>query len=80
MKMVSVDSVIETIYRMWEVCDTESIDDYRDLMVNSVKKLPRQVDIVRCEECKHWNGLAKYCDLNRYCKSYDDYCARGERE
>lgn len=43
MKLVSLDSVLATIYRMWEVCDTEDIDDYRDLMVEAVKNLPGQV-------------------------------------
>ena len=42
-----------------------------------------EIDLVRCEECKHWhkNDELTYCDKNDYGYGYkaNDFCSYGER-
>lgn len=54
MRMVKLTAVLATIHNSRMACDGCSLDDYRDLMVESVKALPGQVDLVRCRECKYF--------------------------
>ena len=37
---ISRQKVIDTIYAMYEKCDTHSIEDYRDLLIESIEVLP----------------------------------------
>lgn len=48
-----------------------------------------RADVVRCQECKHWNSDTWFCNLNSYFSmygldlnifSYDDFCSYGEKK
>ena len=36
------------------------------------------VEVVRCKDCKYWNGEGKYCDYDMSGLA-EDYCSWGER-
>lgn len=51
-----------------------------------VEQMP-YVDLVRCSDCKYWEGekrgqfwFYEQCSLNQDIASCDDFCSRGERK
>ena len=38
------------------------------------------IDIVRCRECKKWNGMYCFLGYATHCPKADDFCSYGERE
>lgn len=59
-------SAINTAQVMYVRCDTGDIEDYRDLMCESILALPSaQPEIIKCKDCRWWD---KYDDYdNGYC-------------
>lgn len=41
--------------------------------------MPNLVEVVRCEECKHWWSSEEICDRKRTITSGSWFCADGER-
>ena len=42
------------------------------------------VEVVRCKDCEHWNGIgfaenAGWCDKNDIGTLYDDFCSYGKK-
>ena len=91
--LIERQAAINTAQVMYERCD-ENIEDYRDLMVESLKVLPSaQPEIIRCKDCKHYvihtffGRSQGWCE--RLCDEFDkslargteadDYCSRAER-
>lgn len=56
---------------------------YKQKVDAQVKAMPT-IDIVRCQECKHWHKKddLTYCDRIDYGYGYkaDDFCSYGERK
>lgn len=90
--LIDRQAAINTAQVMYERCD-ENIEDYRDLMVESLKVLPSaQPEIIRCKDCKHYvihtffGRSQGWCE--RLCDEFDkslargtepdDYCSRAE--
>ena len=64
------------------------MEKYIDAKENSMfvgdrvyKDLPTvdMVEVVRCKDCKYFNGNMKFCDYSCQVKD-DDYCSWGERK
>lgn len=68
--------------------DADRLMDYchnmkdRTIDCNDIARLP-SIDIVRCKDCKYWEGSQKYpycrCSVIYDDMSADDYCSYGER-
>lgn len=65
--LVKKDAVINTIDRLYKMCDTESISDYHDLMVAAVLDLPPSEPERRCE-------VSDLIDRNFALSTYQDLC------
>ena len=53
------------------------------LMMHDVESLPSvQPKIIKCKECKHYQGEDSWVHCNRvtWLNGEDDYCRRGERK
>lgn len=48
--------------------------------ISSVNEQPTvdAVEVVRCKDCKYWNGEGKYCDYDMSGLA-DDFCSWGEQ-
>ena len=60
--------------------------DVVDIHCNSLVPKVTDLDLVRCGECKHWQGNKDEDDLTDLCKwitdelpNPDDFCSYGER-
>ena len=63
--LIERQAAINTAQVMYERCN-ENIEDYRDLMVESLKVLPSaQPEIIRCKDCRWWDKYGDYD--NGYC-------------
>lgn len=81
--LIKRNSVIATIGRMYKVCTTGDITDYRDLMLESIKVLPsadRDEPKTDCDGCQHYSDEYT-ADVCYECKrSYTDcYVPQTER-
>ena len=50
------------------------------------RQLEAQPEIIRCKDCKHWDGFrkgrfwyAEYCSLHQCAEQSDDFCSQAER-
>ncbi len=70
---ISRDAAIKTVHKMRVVCDTEDIDDYYELLVESFKQLP-SVTQKSGKWIKVTNGRGGHeCDIcHEYAPSYQD--------
>ena len=63
---ISRQSAYATVLAMYVRCDTGDIEDYRDLMCESILVLPSaQPEIIRCKDCRWWDKYGDYD--NGYC-------------
>ena len=61
---ISKQAAVDTVRTMYDRCDTGSIQDCRDMIVEALKVLPSVMpDIIRCEDCKHMQHW--YADKGR---------------
>ena len=39
-------------------------------------------ELIRCKDCKHWDGRVYYCEVIDDCRDWkaDDYCSLAERK
>lgn len=80
---------IETARIMCERCTTGDIIDLRDMICESLAVLPTAdaVPVVRCRDCKWWNGYYRECESPNWNTGTDEYivqpagmfCGWGER-
>lgn len=86
--LISREGVINTVKKVRNVCDTESLDDYRDLLVECFEVLPpAHPEIVRCKDCKHYyfadNRIPQEqrytCELDGDRWNPDSFCSFAER-
>ena len=51
-------------------------------VVNTLKSIPAAdvVEVVRCRECKHHDGIRCFCWNSVIVTRFDDYCSNGERK
>ncbi len=80
-------AAIKTAEVMRKRCDTECIEDFYALIVESLSVLPSAdvVEVVRCKDCKHRDPEDKKCDSGhdiiwQLPRRDDWYCADGERK
>jgi hypothetical protein len=67
---ISRRTAIKTINKVRDVCDTESLDDYRDLLVECFEVMPpAQPEIVRCCKCSYWDRDS----LRHQCNDFRDW-------
>ena len=85
MRLVDMQAVVDTIYRMADRIDTGDIIDYRDVLAECVKGLPAvdAVPVVRCKDCKKYRPIFKQalpllgtCDICGIMRE-TDYCSMG---
>lgn len=70
MDTISRQAAIKTINKVWDVCDMESLDDYRDLLVECFEVMPpAQPEIVRCCKCSYWDRDS----LRHQCNDFRDW-------
>lgn len=61
-----------------EMCDEISEEAYKKLM-NYLEELPSaQPEIIRCKDCKHWDGVDT-CDVIDAPVWDNDFCSMAER-
>lgn len=84
---ISRQAAINTVGRMFLVCDEGGKAEYRDLMVEALKVLPSaQPQLVRCKDCKlsPWRPI-RYSDTAveftccGFTRGPEGFCAWGER-
>ena len=83
MDLIRREMAINTADAMRTRCDG-NIDDYHDLMMESLKVLPYvdAVEVVRCGECEHatiWHDKMFLCDIWSDGVFEEGYCNYGER-
>lgn len=55
-----------------------AVKEYIRIVYNRLKALP-EVEIIRCKDCKYYEGNGHFCDFDRYAID-NGYCYTAERE
>ena len=81
--LISRRAAIKTINKVRDVCDTESLDDYRDLLTECFEVMPPaqtgQPDIIACGDCKYWICHDRRCGFWNHGAKPLDWCSYAER-
>ena len=72
--MISRQASIQTAERMYKRCDTGSIEDYHDLMIEALTALPSAQP---CDGCK-WEGAIGYGECHQCMRAFGDKYEKGE--
>lgn len=80
--MLPKDTKVKIVMH-WEDEDGErrpvaELDNIDLETVDTVLSELEYVRVVRCKDCKYWNGEGKYCDYDMSGLA-DDFCSWGER-
>ena len=83
MRLIDADALIDEIkHTLW---DWESVDGIMSSTVlkqtiSDINNMPTidAVEVVRCKDCKYYEGKNTYCANDILATPYD-YCSRGER-
>lgn len=70
-----------TLYGKFSTGEIVKIADIKDVTITEVDVALGSFDyvrVVRCKDCKYWNGEGKYCDYDMSGLA-DDFCSWGER-
>ena len=64
------------------VGDIHPLDYNGQGIVERIKAIPAAdvVEVVRCRECKHHDGIRCFCWNSVIVTRFDDYCSNGERK
>ena len=64
------------------VGDVHPLDYNGQGIVERIKAIPAAdvVEVVRCGECKHHEGIRCFCWNSVIVTRFDDYCSNGERK
>lgn len=65
-----------------DVCTARDWFDFGKLPVECKKFKDKDsfVEVVRCEDCKHYNDVFMYCEALELAKVNDGFCNFGERK
>ena len=80
---INRQAALKTVQDMYDRCDTGSMQDYHDLLMEAFEILPSvdAVEVVRCRDCKWFGKIG--CAINIVDESdkphEDDFCSRAER-
>lgn len=77
---ISRQAALNTVQNMYDRCDTGSMQDYHDLLMEAFEILPSAVEVVRCKECKHFAGEGMYCAQDIIVQYDHFYCYYGEQK
>ena len=85
--LISREALLENAQRMTEYDEAGWGVPVRVVKAEYIEKAPAvdAVEVVRCKECKHWEGFAPGSDkgacIENDCIMYgDDFCSYGVRE
>lgn len=72
MRLIDADKLMENKFKN---------DISYNAFCNLVKRQPSidAVPVIRCKDCKYWNGEGKYCDYDMS-GLRDDFCSLAERK
>lgn len=80
--MTREEAIREMLFAKREVIADSYIDRAYDVAIKALE----QPEIIRCKDCKHWEGEKRgqfwyfeQCSLNHHIASCDDYCSYAER-
>lgn len=76
------DSIFKySFYARTDTGEIVSIAELQNVTLTEADEVLDKIDyvrVVRCKDCKYWNGEGKYCDYDMSGLA-DDYCSWGER-
>lgn len=70
-----------SFYARTDTGETFSIAELQNVTLTEADEVLDKIDyvrVVRCKDCKYWNGEGKYCDYDMSGLA-DDFCSWGER-
>ena len=74
MRLIDADALME-IYAKYEF--TSDMGDAMEILDNA--PTVDVVPVIRCKDCKYWNGSGKYCDYEMSGLE-NDFCSWAERK
>lgn len=78
--VISRKAAVETVKKMYIVCDTESIEDYEAMLEAAFEALPpERPEIIRCGDCKYHGYNECFHNLGLIAAFDNNYCSYAER-
>ena len=75
--LISRQAAIGTIKHMKDVCDTDDINDYYNLLIEAFGVMPSaQPEIILCNECMHNGSFDTDCPIDWAGKNYCSFAER----
>ena len=83
MRPIDGDALVELINGGYDL-DFDEVPETKRELIRMIMEQPTvdAVRVIRCKDCKHWDGKYHYCEIIDDSRDWDadDYCSRAERK
>ena len=85
-RLIGCDKLCTDLLERWNIADKNREDQIRWLMADVVTPIVVSqptvdaIEVVRCRECKHHDGIRCFRWNSTIITGFDDFCSNGERK